>query len=268
MIWIRNCAIGILAVTFAACLLAGILAPASYATQFREEPDAAPSHQHWLGTDDLGRDRFSRLLQGTRISLLLAPAAALLTAALAGLIGGVAGYWGGWTERVLMAIADLVLSLPWLFLLLTARALMPLNVSPMNSVAITFLILGCLGWAAAARVVCAGARSLRESDFSLQARAMGCGEARLLLRHVAPNLRPMLLTQFWISIPVFILAEANLGILGLGVVEPLPSWGSLLKELSGLTAISGQPWVFVPLLLLIAIVTSFQVLLVDQELPS
>lgn len=97
---------------------------------------------------------------------------------------------------------------------------------------------------------------------------MGCGEARLLFRHVAPNLRPVLLTQFWISIPVFILAEANLGILGLGVVEPLPSWGSLLKELSGLTAISGQPWIFVPLLLLIAVVTSFQVLLVDQELPS
>ena len=268
MIWIRNIAVAILAITFAACLWAGTLAPAHYATQFREEPDAAPSHQHWLGTDELGRDRFSRLLYGTRLSLLLAPAAAFLTAALAGLIGGIAGYGGGWTERVLMAAADLVLSLPWLFLLLTARALMPLNVSPMNSVMITFLILGCLGWAAAARVVCAGARSLRDSDFSLQARALGCGETRLLFRHIAPNLRPMLLTQFWISIPVFILAEANLGILGLGVVEPLPSWGSLLKELSGLSALSGKPWIFVPLLLLVAVVTSFQVLLIDQELPS
>ena len=268
MIWIRNLAIGILLTTFMACLLAGTLAPASYATQFRDEPDSGPSQQHWLGTDDLGRDRFSRLLWGTRISLLLAPAAAFLTAALAGLIGGIAGYSGGWTKRILMAGTDLVLSLPWLFLLLTARALMPLNVSPIHSVVITFLILGCLGWAAAARVVCAGAGSLRNSDFALQARALGCGEARLLWRHVAPNLKPMLLTQFWISIPVFILAEANLGILGLGVAEPLPSWGSLLKELSGLTAISGKPWVFVPLLLLIAVVTSFQVLLVDQELPS
>jgi ABC-type dipeptide/oligopeptide/nickel transport system permease subunit len=98
-------------------------------------------------------------------------------------------------------------------------------------VTITFLILGCLGWAAGASVVCAGAGALRNSDFALQARALGCSEWRLLLRHLAPNLRPLLLAQFWISVPVFILAEANLGILGLGVSEPLPSWGSLLREL-------------------------------------
>jgi len=267
MIWLRNISIGILAAIFLASLFAGTLAPAPYAKQFRDEPDAAPSRQHWLGTDDLGRDRFSRVLYGTRISLLLAPAAAFLAAVLAGLIGGVAGYRGGWTERGLMAAADLVLSLPWLFLLLAVRALMPLNVAPIHSVMITFFILGCLGWAAGARVVCAGARSLRNSDFALQAQALGCSETRLLLRHVAPNLRPILLAQFWISVPVFILAEANLGILGLGVSEPVPSWGSLLRELEGLTAISGKPWVFVPLLLLIVSVTSFQVLLMDQEMP-
>ena len=268
MIWLRNISIGILLTVFLASLLAGTLAPAPYAKQFREEPDAVPSRQHWLGTDDLGRDRFSRVLYGTRISLLLAPAAALLAALLAGLLGGVAGYMGGWTERALMATADLVLSLPWLFLLLAVRALLPLNVAPLQSVMITFLILGCLGWAAGARVVCAGARSLRNSEFALQARALGCTETRLLLRHLAPNLRPLLLTQFWISVPVFILAEANLGILGLGVSEPLPSWGSLLRELEGLTALSGKPWVLVPLLLLIVAVTSFQVLLMDQEIPS
>jgi peptide/nickel transport system permease protein len=268
MIWLRRIAIGVLAIVFVGSLLAGVIAPAPYAKQFREDPDSAPSREHWLGTDDLGRDRFSRVLYGTRISLLLAPAAALLAAGLAGLIGGVAGYHGGWTERGLMAATDLVLSLPWLFLLLAVRALMPLNVEPIHSVTITFLILGCLGWAAGARVVCAGARALRNSEFALQARALGCTETRLLLRHIAPNLRPILITQFWISIPVFILAEANLGILGLGVSEPLPSWGSLLRELEGLTAISGKPWVFVPLLLLVVAVTSFQLLLVDQEMPS
>ena len=268
MIWLRNIAIGLLAAVFLASLFAGSLAPAPYAKQFRDEPDAAPSRQHLLGTDDLGRDRFSRVLYGTRISLLLAPAAALLATLLAGLIGGLAGYLGGWTERCLMVAADLVLSLPWLFLLLAVRALLPLNVEPLQSVTITFFILGCLGWAAGARVVCAGARSLRTSDFSLQARALGTSEARLLWRHIAPNLRPILLTQFWISVPVFILAEANLGILGLGIAEPLPSWGSLLRELEGLTAISGKPWVFVPLLLLVVSVTAFQVLLMDQEMPS
>src|SRR5258707_3065470 len=268
MKWARTTAIVFLLTVSVACLLANVIAPASYAHQFREEPNASPTRQHWLGTDDLGRDRFSRVLYGTRISLLLAPAAALLAAALAGLLGGVAGYLGGWTERALMAAADLVLSLPWLFLLLAVRALLPLNVPPLQSVTITFLILGCLGWAAGARVVCAGAKSLRNSDFALQARAQGCSEARLLLLHLAPNLRPLLLAQFWISVPVFILAEANLGVLGLGVSEPLPSWGSLLRELEGLTAISGKPWVFVPLLLLIISVTAFQALLMDQEMPS
>jgi len=163
MRWLRYISIGILATVFLASLSAGTLAPASYAKQFREEPDAAPSRQHWLGTDDLGRDRFSRVLYGTRISLLLAPAAAFLAAALAGLLGGVAGYLGGWTKRSLMAATDLVLSLPWLFLLLAVRALLPLNVEPLQSVTITFLILGCLGWAAGARVVCAGAGALRDS---------------------------------------------------------------------------------------------------------
>ena len=190
MKWLRYISIGILATVFLASLFAGTLATAPYAKQFREEPDAAPSRQHWLGTDDFGRDRFSRVLYGTRISLLLAPAAAFVAVALAGLLGGIAGYLGGWTERGLMAAADLVF-LPWLFLLLAVRALLPLNVEPLQSVTITFLILGCLGWAAGARVVCAGAGALRNSDFALQARALGCSEWRLLLRHLAPNLRAL-----------------------------------------------------------------------------
>ena len=120
-------------------------------------PNAAPSGAHWLGTDQLGRDRFARLLYGTRISLLLAPAAALLSTALAGLIGGLAGYRGGGWQRFANSVTDLFLSLPWLFLLITVRALLPLNVSPAASVTVTFLLLGVLGWASAARVVCAGA---------------------------------------------------------------------------------------------------------------
>src|SRR5215468_1254515 len=95
------------------CLLADFVAPSSYARQFRDAPDAAPSHQHLLGTDDLGRDRFSRLLYGTRVSLLLAPAAALLASLLAVLIGGTAGFLGGRVERAVMAGTDLFLSLPW-----------------------------------------------------------------------------------------------------------------------------------------------------------
>jgi ABC-type dipeptide/oligopeptide/nickel transport system permease subunit len=259
MKWARLASIVFLAVVTVVCLLANVVAPDSYAHQFRDVPDAAPSHQHLLGTDDLGRDRFSRLLFGTRVSLLLAPAAALLASVLAAMIGGVAGFAGGWVQGGVMAVTDLFLSMPWLFLLITVRALLPLNVSPLTSVAITFALLGCLGWATAARVVCANARTLRNSDFILLAQASGCSGFRLLIRHLIPNLMPVLYAQFWISIPVFILTEANLGILGLGVAEPLPSWGSLLRELEGFSTLSAQPWQFVPLILLILTVSCFHV---------
>ena len=254
-----------LVTVFAASLMATWIAPDSYAHQFRDLPDAGPSSQHWLGTDDLGRDRFSRLLYGTRISLLLAPAAALVASGLAALIGGTAGFAGGWLEGCVMASTDLFLSLPWLFLLITVRAFLPLNVSPIASVAITFGLLGCLGWAAAARVICADARALSNSDVVLLARASGSSGFRLLRRHVIPNLMPVLSAQFWISIPVFILTEANLGILGLGVAEPLPSWGSLLRELDNFPVFSGQPWLCAPLILLVVTVSCFHLAMGNQE---
>ena len=100
----------------------------------------------------------------------------------------------------------------------------------------------------------------------LLARACGSSGLRLLVRHILPNLKPVLYAQFWISIPVFILAEANLGMLGLGVAEPLPSWGSLLRELESFAAFSAHPWQFAPLLLLILTVSSFHLALQKQEL--
>jgi ABC-type dipeptide/oligopeptide/nickel transport system permease subunit len=242
-------------------LAADWLAPMGYAKQYREAANAAPSNQHWLGTDEIGRDRFARVLYGTRISLLLAPAAALISTLLAALVGGVAGYLGGAWARLAMAVTDLFLSLPWLFLLITVRALMPLNVAPLFSVLVTFLMLGLLGWTSAARVLCATTASLRQSDFVRQARASGIRSARLFWVHIMPNLKPVLYAQFWISIPTFILSEANLGILGLGVAEPMPSWGSLLRELEGLVSVGDEPWKFVPLVLLVLVVTSFQMVL-------
>ena len=264
----RQLSIALVAAVFLCCLAADFIAPAGYAKQFREAPNAPPSRQFPLGTDELGRDRFSRLLYGTRISLLLAPAAAFVSTLLAGLIGGLAGYLGGWWERVAMASTDLFLSLPWFFLLITVRATMPLNVAPLFSVLITFSLLGLLGWAASARVLCAGSRSLRRAEFVLQARASGTGRWRLLMVHVLPNLKPVLYAQFWISVPVFILAEANLSILGLGVSEPLPSWGSMLRELESYSQIGSQPWRLAPLLLLVAVVSAFQFIQRDERLPA
>ena len=231
-------------------------APANYATQFREAPDAPPSARFLLGSDALGRDRFSRLLYGTRVSLSLAPAAALLSCVAAGALGGVAGLAGGWVDAAILAAADLFLSLPWLFLLLIVRACLPLNVSPAASLAITFLLLGALGWAAPARVVRAAVRGLKNSGFLFQARAAGCRPWRLLWRHLLPNVMPVLLAQFWVAVPAYILAETTLGMLGLGVAEPLPSWGGLLRELEGGGAMT-QPWLLSTAILVGAVTGAF-----------
>jgi len=264
IVW-RRVACVVLLLVVGVSLAASWLAPAGYAKQYREAAGAPPSHEHWLGTDEIGRDRFARVLYGTRISLLLAPAAALLSTLMAAAIGGLAGYLGGGWSRAAMAVTDLFLSLPWLFLLITVRALMPLNVSPFTSVLVTFVLLGLLGWTGAARVLCATTSSLRDADFVRQAKASGVRGTRLFWVHVLPNLKPVLYAQFWISIPAFILAEANLGILGLGVAEPLPSWGSLLKELEGLVSVGEEPWKFVPLVLLVIVVTSFQLVLSKSD---
>jgi peptide/nickel transport system permease protein len=263
-VW-RGVACVVLLLVAGVSLAANWLAPSGYARQYREDANAAPTREHWLGTDEVGRDRFARVLYGTRISLLLAPAAALLSTLLAVVVGGLAGYLGGVWARGAMAVTDLFLSLPWLFLLITVRALMPLNVAPLFSVLVTFLMLGLLGWTSAARVLCATAGTLRDSDFVRQARASGVRGTRLFWIHVMPNLKPVLYAQFWISIPAFILSEANLGILGLGVAEPMPSWGSLLRELEGLVSVGEEPWKFVPLVLLVVVVTSFQMALSNRE---
>jgi peptide/nickel transport system permease protein len=240
------------------------LAPVSYDGQSRDAISAPPSKQFPLGTDDLGRDRFSRLLYGTRISLILAPCAALVTLLIGGSIGITAGFIGGWWESLAMRITDLFLSLPWLFLFIIVRALLPLNTSPGVSLVITFLLMGVVGWAPAARVIRGAVKQFRTADFVLEARACGCTETRVWIAWIAPRLRSIFITQFFISIPVFILGEASLGILGLGVSEPMPSWGNLLRELSTAPPLN-QYWIFAPVALLVIVMTSFQLLLPQQE---
>jgi peptide/nickel transport system permease protein len=268
MTLLQKAAASILCAIFVLMVLATFLLPAHYARQFRDIPNAGPSSAHPLGTDALGRDFLSRLLYGTRVSLLLAPAAALLATLIAAVLGSVAGLLGGWFERIVLAATDLSLALPWLFLLLVVRAMLPLDVPPLVSVVIAFLMMGLLGWQASVRVICAAARGIRDSDFLLLARSSGCKPARLLLRHVAPNLRPLFHAQFFISIPLFILTEANLSILGLGVMEPMPSWGNLMRGFEDFSAVWANPWRLAPLVLLVIVVMCFQLVLPSQEVAQ
>jgi peptide/nickel transport system permease protein len=265
---LQKVAATILCTILVVMVLASIFVPAPFARQFRDIPNAGPSTTHPLGTDPLGRDSLSRLLYGTRVSLLLAPAAALLSTIIAAVLGSAAGFMGGWFERIVLALTDLSLSLPWLFLLLTVRAMLPLDVPPMLSVVIAFLMMGLLGWQASVRVICTAARGIKDSDFLLLARSTGCKPTRLLLRHVAPNLRSLFYAQFLISIPLFILTEANLSILGLGVMEPMPSWGNLLRGFEDFSALSANPLRLVPLILLVVVVMCFQLVLPSQEVTQ
>lgn len=255
----------VLILIFALGLFAGSVTPYSYAFQFRELPNAAPSALHLLGTDQLGRDLFTRVVYGTRISLLLAPAAALLTTCIATILGGIAGLRGGWLEKLILASADLSMSLPLLFVLIALRALLPLDVSPVLSVVATFVTLGLLGWPSSLRVVWAAARNLRQSDQILLARALGYRNFQLLFRQAIPSLRPVFLAQFWISIPLFILTEATLSMLGLGVMEPLPSWGNLLHGFEDISALTANPWKIAPLLVLVLTVICFQFIFPESE---
>jgi len=257
----RGLCFGVLGIIFATGVFAGVVTHYSYATQFRETPNGPPCAAHLLGTDSLGRDLFTRIVYGTRVSLLLAPAAALLATIIAGILGGLAGLRGGWVEKTILAAADLSLALPLFFVLIALRALLPLDISPTFSVVATFVTLGLLGWPASLRMVWAAARRLRDSDHFLFATALGYSKSRLLFRQVVPNLRPILLALFWISVPLFILTEATLSMLGLGVMEPLPSWGNLLRGSEDFSLMFENPWRLAPLGVLVVTVVCFQYIL-------
>ena len=247
-----------LMLVYAAALAPGFFATVSYDTQDREHPRHPPSREFLLGSDDLGRDRFARLLYGMQVSLLLAPAAALCATAIAAVLGGLSSLAHPLLSRALLALVDVVVSVPWLFLLLTVRAILPLNVSAWASVVLTFSILGLLGWAPAVRAFRAASMQIAESDYVTQAYGLGCARHQVLTRHMLPNLLPVMRAQFWALVPVFVLAEANLSMLGLGVADPMPSLGNLMAELQNYSAVREQPWIAAPAVTLALIICAMQ----------
>lgn len=253
-------ALAFLGLLLLSALAAPWLAPSGYAEQFRDAPSHPPSREFPLGTDELGRDLLARTLYGTRISLLLAAAAAALCTLAGSAVGVAAGVAGGAVDAVVCRFSILLLSLPWMFLVLAVRAALPLDMPPEQSVWITFAVLGAVGWVAPTQVVSAAARGFSRADFALRARAEGAGTLRILFRQVGPNLGPMVFAQFLAVLPAFVLSEATLSLLGLGVAEPLPSWGILLRGLEDPSTIAGRPWKLVPLLLLLLTTASIQIL--------
>jgi peptide/nickel transport system permease protein len=255
----KRAAISLLLLVGLCAVFAPAIAPYSYSRQFRESPNAPASRQFPMGTDDLGRDRFSRLFYATRVSILLAPTAALVSIAIALLMSSLSGTGTLWADRAVSGFTTLCLSLPWIFLFIVLRSVLPLNTRPGASILLTFGLMGIAGWAWPARIFRASIRQIRQSDWMLQARASGASPWRIARIHVWPHLRAIAIAQFRVLIPAYILSEASLGLLGLGVAEPLPSWGNLLAELQHPGRVHDNPWILAPLALLMLVMISLEV---------
>lgn len=184
-----------------------------------------PAATHWLGTDELGRDVFSRILMGLRVSLSIGFIAAFISISIGTLVGLVSGYWRGWVDAVLMRLVDIVLCFPTLFLIL-----MILAVLDKPSILMVMAVIGFTSWAGLARMVRGEVLSMRERDFILVAKGLGLSQMRILFVHLLPNVISPVLVAATLTVGSAILTESGLSFLGLGVQPPLPSWGNILTS--------------------------------------
>lgn len=235
------------------------------AEQDRSTILAGASATHPLGTDALGRDRLERLAMAGLLSFALSCGAAALSTLLAAMAGLAAGSSGVFVRGALLTACDLLTALPWIFLIMIVRGVMPLDTAPLLTTISTYLLLACFGWPACARVVCGVVLSMNKAQWLVHMRAQGASELRLITRHLAPNLLPTLRAQFLITVPAFLIAEVNLGLLGLGTAEPLPSWGGMLRDLQNYGAWTTGPRVqLVPLFALVLVTGSLQLCLLEK----
>lgn len=215
---------------------------------------AAPQPGYWMGTDNLGRDVLSRVLYGARLSLSVGFVAVSLSATVGTLVGALAGYFGGWVDRALMWVVDLLLALPRLVLLLAIVGLF--RTSGAQTLFLIVAILGLTGWMGVSRIVRAQVLSLREQDFVQAGRALGLSDARIVAVHILPNALAPVIVHASLAIGGTILTEASLSFLGLGVPPPTPTWGAIVSE--GKEALLSAPWIAVfPGLFIVVAVMGF-----------
>ncbi|TBV08853.1 ABC transporter permease [Stutzerimonas kirkiae] len=205
-------------------LLAPWLAPGDYNAQDLGRTLLAPSAQYWLGTDELGRDILARLIHGTRLTLYIAVLCALIVAPVGLLVGVAAGYFGGWTDRVLMRVVDVFLAFPGLILALAFSAALGPGIE--NAV----LAISLAAWPPIARLARAETLSIRNADYISAARLLGASHLRLIVRHIMPLCLPSVVVRVTLNMAAIVLAAAGLGFLGLGAQPPSPEWGAMLAS--------------------------------------
>jgi oligopeptide transport system permease protein len=215
---------GIFVLLFALLCLVGPIFSQSYNDQNLDIHDQPPSPQHWLGTDDLGRDLFARILYGGRISLAVALVATAVALIIGVVYGAIAGFFGGAIDAVMMRIVDLLYALPFTIFVILLMVFFGQNIF------LLFLAIGAVEWLTMARIVRGQVQSLQKTEFVEAARALGYGKARIIFHHIIPNVLGPVVVYATLTIPRVMLLEAFLSFLGLGVRRPMSSLGILIKD--------------------------------------
>lgn len=200
-----------------------------------------------MGADGMGRDIFSRILIGSRISLSVGFFASFISLFLALTLGGLAGYYGGWFDGLMMRLSEFLILIPGLYLLLFLRSLVSRDLDPGQSYTLITLVLSFLGWPGTARMIRGLVHSIKSEDFVLDAKLSGMPPTVILWKLIIPQMSSLLIVSFTLGIPGFILSETVLSYLGLGIADPAVSWGSMIsRDLTSLNALQRHPWLFWP----------------------
>lgn len=220
-----------------------------------------PARLNLLGTDEQGRDQFSRLVFGGRISLFIGLAGIVISFPLGMLVGGVAGYFGGWIDALLMRLVEVLMTIPGIYLLVALAAVLPPGLSSAQRFFLIVVITSFISWSGLARVIRGQVLSLKEQDYVIAAKALGTGSGRIITRHILPQTASYIIISATLAVPGFIVAESVLSLIGLGIQQPDPSWGNLLSIATNASILVLQPWlVWPPALLIILTVLAFNVL--------
>lgn len=219
-----------------------------------------PGALYLLGTDQFGRDILSRLIYGAQISLSIGLIGIAITFAIGMIVGGISGYYGGLADNLIMRLSELTMAFPSFYLILAIMAMLPTDMTSWLRYLLMVTVLSFIGWAGMARVIRGMVLSIRERDFVMAARAQGMSDWRLITRHLLPNTVSYVVVAMTLSLPGYILGEVALSFLGVGIQEPIASWGNMLQAAQSISVLTSYPWVLAPGAAIFVTVLSFNLL--------
>lgn len=220
----------------------------------------SPGRLHIWGADSRGRDLFSRLLYGSRVSLSIGLIGVMISFSIGLLVGGIAGYYGGKIDNVIMRICEMFMMVPGFYLMLALRSAVPEDFNSFQVYLSVVIILSFIGWASLARIIRGMSLSLKEREYVLAAKAIGLSDFAIIVRHILPHTLSYSIVAIMLSIPGYILGEAALSLIGLGIQDPIASWGNLLSDAMGIVQIKFAPWILLPGIFIFVTVICFNVI--------